>query len=502
MTTRVRTVVAAVAATFAALSAAVGVAAPTAAATTPKVLVVGMDGLRWDRVAAANAPTMHGLAAGGTLGESLLYCAPMAGTWSGAGWSTIATGVWPDKHGVKDNTFVGKRYDQYPDFLTRLEKRNPHYSTLSIVDWAALHNQGTFSAAVDTRITYDGDRDGYAGSDEKVTADAERLLRTGNPDASFVYLGHTDEVAHSKGAASRDYVAAIEKQDQQLGRILDAVRSRPTYSAESWLVVLTTDHGHTDRGGHGGCGAAERATFVLGSGPGLARGARPGDTRLVDVASTVFHHLGVPADDAWRLDGRPLGSRSGDAFDTLADQLAARADETDIPTSVRGWTHTAPAGWSVDRSRMPSGGVSEWRGWSFTTDEFWSRTQSGQWRENNVRARGVFAVADSDEFADRTGGGSFDSTLVSTAYPVDGKASVTLRFVTHYRQEGSQKAEVLVSFDGGPDQLVKRYTADVVSTEEALPVRVPAGAKTVRVKFRYYDANNNWYWAIDDLRVG
>ncbi|SHF80469.1 alkaline phosphatase family protein [Streptoalloteichus hindustanus] len=501
MTTRARSVLAAATAALAALAAVVGVGAPTAAAATPKVLVVGMDGLRWDRVAAADAPTLDALAAGGTLGESLLYCSPMAGTWSGAGWSTIATGVWPDKHGVKDNSFAGKRYDQYPDFLTRLEKRDPRYSTLSIVDWAALHRQGTFSDAVDTRITYDGDRDGYAELDEKVTADAERLLRTGNPDASFVYLGHTDEVAHSKGAASAEYLSAIAKQDQQLARILAAVRSRSTYSAENWLVVVTTDHGHTDRGGHGGCGVAERSTFLLGSGAGLAAGARPIDTRLVDVASTVFRHLGVPADAGWKLDGKPLGERSADPFDTLAGQLKPRVDETEIPASVRGWTHTAPSGWSVDRSGMPGGGVTEWRGWSFTNDQFWSRTQSGQWRENNVRARGVFAVADSDEFADRSGGGSFDSTLVSAPYAVSGKSALTLRFVNHYRQEGAQKADVLVSFDGGPDQLVKRYDTDVVSSVEALPVAVPAGAGTVKVKFRYHDASNNWYWAIDDLRV-
>ncbi|WIM94200.1 hypothetical protein ACTOB_006203 [Actinoplanes oblitus] len=35
-----------------------------------------------------------------------------------------------------------------------------------------------------------------------------------------------------------------------------------------------------------------------------------------------------------------------------------------------------------------------------------------------------------------------------------------------------------------------------------LYVTVPAGATSMVVKFRYHDAANNWYWVIDDLRVG
>jgi hypothetical protein len=80
------------------------------------VLVVGMDGLNWAKVVDANAPTLDALAAGGTLGESLLYCNPVANSSSGPGWSTIATGVMPDKHGVKDNTFSGKQYGTYRSY--------------------------------------------------------------------------------------------------------------------------------------------------------------------------------------------------------------------------------------------------------------------------------------------------------------------------------------------------------------------------------------------------
>jgi hypothetical protein len=144
--------------------------------------------------------------------------------------------------------------------------------------------------------------------------------------------------------------------------------------------------------------------------------------------------------------------------------------------------------------------MTEWRGWSFATDEFWSRTQRDQWRELNVRARGVFAVADSDEWSDKAFSGPYDSTLVTPAYDVTGWSRVRLDFTTLYRQEGAQQAQVLASFNGGTPAVVRNYTSDVVSQPQSLTVDVPAGATSVSFRFRY-TGSNNWYWVIDGVRI-
>ncbi|MGA5098162.1 alkaline phosphatase family protein [Streptomyces lavendulocolor] len=501
-----RTVLAAGAATAAAT--ALTATAPSAHAAAPtlpngtssdKVLVVGMDGLRHDRIDAANAPHMKAMMRDGTYGLSLLYANPMAATSSGPGWSTISTGVWPDKHGVRDNTFTGKSYGQYPGFLARLAQVRPALSTYAAVDWKPLDTQGTVTPGADAKLVLDGDRDGYVAHDATITAETESVLRDQNPDVLFVYLGNTDVVAHAGGTGQK-YLDAIAVQDAQLGRMLAAIRARPTYAAERWTVIVATDHGHVDAGGHGGSSIEERRTFVLATGPGIAAGARPLDTRLVDVAATVFHQLGITPDPAWGLDGKPIQQRSTDPFDTLQSALTQRVDETGIPAGVLGFTHTPPSGWSVINNAMGTGGMTEWRGWSFATDEFWSRTQRDQQRELNVRARGVFAVADSDEWADKSFSGTYDSTLVSPAYAVGGSTRATLEFTTLYRQEGSQRAEVLASFNGGTPVLVRSYTSDVVSQPQSLSVAVPSGASSVSFRFRYTGANN-WYWTIDGVKV-
>jgi predicted AlkP superfamily pyrophosphatase or phosphodiesterase len=286
---------------------------------TAKTLVVGMDGLRFDRLtrSESGAPVLHGLMASGSYGTSLLpYGVPgdadgvegVAYTDSGPGWSTVVTGVWPDKHRVMDNGFASPRYGRYPDFLTRAKSARPDLVTAAVVSWAHLARHGAIGPDIDLRAHFDGDGDGYADCDRAVVETAERWLAGHDPDALFVYFGGTDEAAHDSGPLGADYDEALLRQDGYLGRLLDAIRARPGFAGERWTVLVTTDHGHLDEGGHGGVTHAEREVFVV-----LAEvDGHPGEPldgpRLVDIAPTVLHRLGIAIDPAWCLDGTPLAT--------------------------------------------------------------------------------------------------------------------------------------------------------------------------------------------------
>ncbi|WP_374213377.1 alkaline phosphatase family protein [Streptomyces sp. G1] len=486
------------------LGAHAATADEAAAAATNKVLVIGIDGTVLDRVKVANAPNLNGLMAQGLTARSTLYANPMAATSSGPGWSTIATGVWPDKHGVKDNSFTGKNYTAYPDFLTRIENANPALNTYAAADWEPItstdQNGPIFSAKVDKRLSLKGDRDGYGNEDPKIAAAASAELRNQNPDAAFVYFGEIDHAGHSSGAASQEYLNTIARVDVLVGQLLTAVQNRPTYAQENWKVLVTTDHGHTDAGGHGGSSIQERGTFVIAKGAGIPAGSVRSDVKLVDVAATALAQVGVTPGSA--IDGIPLGAPDdNDPFDALRPNLQARVDETGIPAATKGFTHTPPAGWSVDNSKMGTGGVTEWAGWAFATDEFWSQAQRDQWRELNVRSRDVFAVADSDEWDDKSHTGSYDSTLITPKWAVTGGTTKNLTFQTHYHHEAGQTAQVLVSYNGGTPAVVKSYTADAVARSESIALQVPAGATDVQVRFRYA-GSNNWYWTVDNVKLG
>jgi hypothetical protein len=59
--------------------------------------------------------------------------------------------------------------------------------------------------------------------------------------------------------------------------------------------VITADHGHTGRGGHGGLEPEVLAVPLILAGAGVKPGATAGDAHLIDIAPTVSALLGIPA---------------------------------------------------------------------------------------------------------------------------------------------------------------------------------------------------------------
>jgi predicted AlkP superfamily pyrophosphatase or phosphodiesterase len=276
-------------------------------APVPKVLVVGIDGVRPDVLAAVHTPNLDALAADGLYSAEAQTGSP---TVSGPGWSSLLIGVWPDKHGVTSNDFTANAYDRHPDFLTRLEQTDSSFSTLAVVDWRPLADTTdggpVISPAVDSLVLLDGYEVGWLAADFFLTDVAGDLITTSDVDAAFVYLGAPDEVSHETGAIGEDYQHALAASDNLVGKLVEAVRSRPTYADEDWLIIVSSDHGRRDDGGHGGESPEEKTIPFLLSGPSV-QGQLLEAPRIVDVAVTALAHMGVTPEPAWELDGRAIG---------------------------------------------------------------------------------------------------------------------------------------------------------------------------------------------------
>jgi len=290
------------------LAALAGIAVACAApAPAPKVLILGLDGIRPDRLALASTPVLDSLAAHGAFSDAATTRPP---TVSGPGWSSMLIGVWADKHGVLNNDFTTNAYARYPDLLTRIEEIQPGLATLAVVDWPPLGTTASggplIGSRVDRTLNVNGDSLGYHAADSVTAVLAADALAAGDVDAAFVYFGDVDEAGHAHGTLSPEYAAAIELVDRQVGQVLAGLRRRPAYAEEDWLVLVSTDHGRRDDGGHGGDSDAERTIFVIMSGPSVRGRAFAAPPAIVDVAVTALAHLRIAADPAWQLDGRDL----------------------------------------------------------------------------------------------------------------------------------------------------------------------------------------------------
>lgn len=276
------------------------------------VMILGLDGVRTDALAAADTPHLDRLRVTGTFSDDCRILPDRfreADTSSGPGWSAILCGVWADKHGVLDNGFGGKRYDRFPHLFQRIKEALPDARTASFVTWEPIKKHIVSAADVSEAWPAKGTQATYVPEDARVSAAAAAEILTHGPTACVAYFGQADAAGHRFGfhPSVPEYLSAIQRVDAHVGTLLAAVAARRE-RGEKWLVVATTDHG--GRGtGHGGMHAFEEVTrvWLIVSGDGaVANRRQEGPTALVDVAPTALRGLGVPLKPAWELDGRPV----------------------------------------------------------------------------------------------------------------------------------------------------------------------------------------------------
>lgn len=221
------------------------------------------------------------------------------------------------------------------------------------------------------------------------------------------------------------------------------------------------------------------------------------------------------------------------------------------------WTHTPPAGWVQDDSKMPgfgnpaNNGVTEWSGWSFANRAWWVAAAGDQKRSDFTFGSGTVLIADNDEWDDATHAqGFWDATITTPEIDVSSYAanSLVLAFDSSWRPEATddglpnfpvgpdgerinnQTGNVIASYDGAAGAEVLRFEStrtladgsdnpffheDKVKTDPAnpdevsntnepviVPLNNPANAKKLKITFGSSLAANDWWWAVDNIAVG
>ena len=227
----------------------------TNAQDAKKVLIIGMDGCRSDALEVANTPNIDNLIANGLFSPDAWNDDI---TISGPGWSAILCGVWSDKHLVTNNDFAGNDYESFPHLFKYVNDHDMAWHTVSICHWGPINDE----------IVQDySDFKLNVSSDLEVATQAMDYITVNDPDIVFLHFDEIDGVGHGSGfnPTNPEYLQSIESVDTHIGTVMNAVTSRPNYSEEDWLVIVTTDHGGIGTS-HGGSSMEEENVFFIASG--------------------------------------------------------------------------------------------------------------------------------------------------------------------------------------------------------------------------------------------
>lgn len=267
---------------------------PAPATSKPRMLFfIGIDGCRPDALQKAQAPALKQLAAEGA-STFQAKTQMKADTLSAPGWTSILTGVDADKHKIVANLGFESRDKAYPTFLSRAQQAG--LPVFLAPAWLGI-----------SKITEpDGLAKTVKGNDEQVTSATHDALLSGDYRVFFIHYDAVDHEGHESGFSpdNEAYVKAIEGVDARVQTLLDAVRQRPSYPDEDWLIAAATDHGGegTD---HGPRTPVNQTVWQIYRGPGVVPGLIPEATQM-DVHPTVLRFLGVPVPTDAGLDGHVI----------------------------------------------------------------------------------------------------------------------------------------------------------------------------------------------------
>ncbi|WP_165499719.1 DUF4983 domain-containing protein [Pedobacter frigidisoli] len=197
-----------------------------------KVLYLIVDGARGQSVAAANIPNITALLP--TSIYSWVALNEPEATQNSSNWANMLTGVKKPKHLVNDDALTNNNLQNYPIIFKRIKESRPQ-TKIAAYTSSTVFKSLTTGADISTLLT----------TDDQVKAAVINQLTT---DTASVVVGHFTDVDKAGIANGYDnsfpgYKSAIEKFDTSVGEVMAALKKRPTYNNEDWLVVIASSDG-------------------------------------------------------------------------------------------------------------------------------------------------------------------------------------------------------------------------------------------------------------------
>ena len=264
--------------------------APLGQPLTARVALVVVDALREDTSRKPEVmPFLNQLRGQGAW--AMMRSQPPS--FSEPGWTTVCTGAWPE---INDSPPINLEYDKlWPwtqDNIFAMAKRAGLKTAVSGYDWWEKFIKPEWR---DAGFFTPGEDD---AADQDVMKAARPWLTSGGYQLVLIHLDQVDYAGHHEGGP-RDphWNAAAGRADAMLKQVAGALDFK-----QDTLIVIS-DHGQIDRGGHGGQDPITLVEPFVMVGAGVKPGRYP-DAQMVDVAQTVAVLLGTNLPSS--SEGKPL----------------------------------------------------------------------------------------------------------------------------------------------------------------------------------------------------
>jgi predicted AlkP superfamily pyrophosphatase or phosphodiesterase len=219
----------------------------------PTVILISIDGFRADYLDKYSSPTLAptlGLLA--KRGVRAKWMTPAFPSLTFPNHYTIATGLYPDNHGIVGNNIYDPEFKQTFGLSKREEAQNGRW-WLGEPIWVTAEKRGQRAAAFffpGTEAEIAGKRPSFWKDFDDRLPNFERvdtvlswldLPVRERPTMITMYFSDVDHAGHDAGPDSEDVKQAIAKVDESLGRLVAGLKSRGIFNRVN--LMLVSDHG-------------------------------------------------------------------------------------------------------------------------------------------------------------------------------------------------------------------------------------------------------------------
>ncbi len=201
-----------------------------------KVLFITIDGASGDAIRQTAPSNIMQLTTQSVYTFNGLANADLGEVTEAEGWANQLTGVDVNKHNVVSNDFENNNLDEYPSFISLIEESSSSMNT------AAFSSSPKFSRYFTSNADI---YENFNLNDEEVKNAIIDNLENEDPDI-VVGQFHGVQTAGERAGFQLDdseYADEIMKTDDYIGQIMEALKSRPEYNNEDWLVIITSNKG-------------------------------------------------------------------------------------------------------------------------------------------------------------------------------------------------------------------------------------------------------------------
>lgn len=213
------------------------------------VLLVSMDGFRWDYSTLYKTPNINSIATEGVKADRLIPSFP---TVTFPNHYTIATGLYPDHHGLIDNNFLAPDLNLTYRMSNRAMVENSAFYGGEPI-WVTAEKQGVRSASFfwvgseapvgGIHPTYWKTYDGTVTYEARIDSVVKWLSypEEKRPELVTLYFDEPDATSHKFGPVSPQTGRAVERLDSLIGVLRQKLSSIPYHKKINF--ILLSDHG-------------------------------------------------------------------------------------------------------------------------------------------------------------------------------------------------------------------------------------------------------------------